>query len=302
MPIPALGSPRLLYTLASASLALGVVSAPAAAQRERAVVRVETFGETSIDAPAGTTAAESFGQSAFQVQLTERALLDGGNTMLLIGGVFRRVSVDLPATGGAAPDATTLDVATADLWLARTLDDTRTLFVVLRPGIYGDGRDAGSQVRVEGAVFIDKIRSPRTTVGLGLSLGSNFGRVLAVPVVHVVARPKRQLLVDALLPARADLWWLPRRGLDIGLGVALTGAQYALSDENRVDTADRLQLANATFGPQIRWSPRGGKLQLTGDIGTTVLRRAIYARGSDEVADLAPGNVAYARLGLQWLF
>lgn len=36
--------------------------------------------------------------------------------------------------------------------------------------------------------------------------------------------------------------------------------------------------------------------------GTTVLRRAIFTRGSDEVADLTPGNVGSARLGLQWLF
>lgn len=275
----------------------------AAAQRERAVVRVETFGNTGSTLPAGTAAAPGFEQSALQVQGSHRLLLDGGNTMVLIGGIWRRVDVTLPVTGAVAPtDPTALHVATADLWVARTLDDARTLFVVLRPGLYGDGVDAGSQLRVEGAVFIDKIRSPRSTVGYGLSLSSNFGRLLPVPVVHIVARPKRQILVDALLPARADVWWLPRRGLDIGFGAALTGAQYALGDENRIANADRLWMANATLGPQIRWSPRGGKLQFTGDLGTTVLRRAIFARGGDEVADLAPGNVAYARLGAQWLF
>lgn len=288
----------------AAALILAIVSvAPQAhAQRERVIVRAESFGSTSIDVPAGTSAASDFGFSALQAQLSHRVLLDGGNTMVLVGGLFRRVQADLPAAGATAPAATALDVATADLWVARTLSDTRTLFVVLRPGLYGDGRDAANQLRVEGAVFVDKIRSPRTTVGLGLSLSSNFGRVLPVPVVHVVARPKRQVLVDALLPARADVWWLPRRGLDIGFGAALTGAQYALSDETRIGTSDRLQLANATIGPQLRWSPGGGKLQVTADAGTTVLRRAIFTRGTDEVADLAPGNVAFARLGLQWLF
>lgn len=288
--------------LTVACLLLPLIAAGASAQRERAVVRVESFGGTSITAPAGSAAAESFGQSAQQVQLSHRMLRDGGNTMVLVGGLWRRVTLDLPATGGAVPDPATLDVATADLWVARTLDDTRTLFVVLRPGLYGDGADVGSQLRLEGAVFVDKIRSPRTTVGYGLSLSSNYGRVLPIPVVHVVARPRRQLLVDALLPARADLWWLPRRGLDIGVGAALTGAQYALSDQNRLSTADRLWLANATIGPQLRWSPMGGKLQVTADVGTTVLRRAIYADGSKEVADLSPGNVGYARLGLNLLF
>lgn len=302
MPLAASSSLPALRIGAIALAALSLLAAPLAAQRERAVVRVETFGATSITAPLGTSAAESYVQSSLQLQVSQRALFDDGNTMLLVGGLWRRVTVDLPTTGLLASDPTTLDVATADLWLARTLDDTRTLFVVLRPGLYGDGQDVGSQLRVEGAVFVDKIRSPRTTLGLGLSLGSNFGRLLAVPVLHVVARPQRQILVDALLPARADVWWLPRRGLDIGFGAALTGAQYALAEENRIGTADRLQLANATVGPQIRWSPLGGKFQVTGDVGATVMRRAIYARGSDTVNDLRPGNVAYARLGLQWLF
>jgi len=291
-----------LLILRAVLIAIGLPAA-VQAQRERAIVRVETFGTTTAALPAGTAAAQSFEQSSLQVQGAQRFLLDGGNTMVLVGGIWRQVSVTLPVMGAVAPtDPTALHVATADLWMARTLDDARTLFVVLRPGLYGDGLDAGSQLRLEGAVFVDKIRSPRTTVGYGLSVSSNFGRVLPIPVVHVVARPKRQILIDALLPARADVWWMPRRGLDIGFGAALTGAQFALGAENRVDSADRLWLANATLGPQIRWSPRGGKLQLTGDLGTTVLRRAIFARGGDEVADLAPGNVAYARLGAQWLF
>ncbi len=302
MPVTRFAHVLSVRAVATAALALATVAGELGAQRERAIVRVETFGSSNITVPAGTAAAPDFGFSALHAQAAHRMILDGGSTMLVLGGIFRRVEADLPATGATAPAATTLDVATADLMLARTLSDTRTLFVVLRPGLYGDGRDAGSQLRVEGAVFVDKIRSPRSTVGYGLSLASAFGRVLPVPVVHVVARPKRQVMVDALLPSRADVWWLPRRGLDIGFGAALTGAQYALSADTRIGTADRLQLANATLGPQLRWAPRGGKLQITADAGTTVLRRAIYSKGNDEVADLAPGNVGYARLGLQWLF
>jgi hypothetical protein len=306
--LPVHRRPRRSFSVARATalglmFATGLVPQTLEAQRERAVVRLETFGSAPTSAPAGTASAEDLTQSALHLQATKRVLLDGGNTMLLVGGIFRQVTLSLPRSGeGPAPDPTTLEVATADLWLARTLDDSRTLFVVLRPGLYGDGDDAGSQLRVEGAVFVDKIRSPRTTVGYGVSLSSNFGRLLPVPVVHIVARPKRQVLVDALLPARADVWWLPRRGLDIGFGAALVGAQYALSEERRVDDADRLWLANATLGPQLRWSPRGGKLQITADAGATVLRRTVFAQGSREVADLAPGNVGYARLGLQWLF
>jgi hypothetical protein len=69
-----------------------------------------------------------------------------------------------------------------------------------------------------------------------------------------------------------------------------------------VDGADALWLANATVGPQLRWTPRGGKLQITADGGATMLRRLIHARGGEEVADLAPGNVLFGRAGMQWLF
>jgi hypothetical protein len=191
---------------------------------------------------------------------------------------------------------------TADLWMLRTLNEKHTLVAVARPGVYGDLDAIGDQWRLEGALFVDRIVSPRTTLGLGMSYASNFGRVLAVPVLHVVARPQRRVLIDALLPSRADLWWMPRKGLDLGVGASLTGAQYGLANAvTQPQNATALQLANATIGPQLRWSPRG-KLQLTADAGTTVLRRLEYTRGSRTVADLTPGNVLFGRLGAQWLF
>lgn len=284
----------------------GLVSLPtvAEAQRERLVVRLDAFGGTGITAPAGTAAPDDYTQRSLHAQAAHRLLLDGGNTMLLLGAQYRGATVQLPTlpTPGNEDGTVDLVVATADLGMFRTLNDRHTLIAVLRPGSFGTLKDAG-QLRVEGAVFVDRIVSSRATVGAGLSYASSFGRVLPIPVVHVVARPRRQLLVDALLPSRADVWWLPRKGLDLGVGAALTGAQYGLPDNLRVvDGADALWLANATVGPQLRWTPRGGKLQVTADGGATVLRRLIYARGGDEIADLAPGNVLFGRAGMQWLF
>lgn len=305
-------SPRRLSPWTAAALALLALPTASHAQRERLVVRVDAFGGTAITRPSNTIPPAEFTQQSVQLQAAHRVLLDGGNTMLLIGAQYRGVRVALPAAVPASslsiPPATSeastdLHVAAADLWLLRTLDDRHTLVTVLRPGVYGDLEDAGAQWRTEGAVFVDRIVSPRTTVGVGLSYGSNFGRVLPIPVVHVVARPKRRVLVDALLPARADLWWMPRKGLDLGLGAGLVGAQYGLARPNQVVAgADALWLANATVGPQLRWAPQGGKLQLTADGGATVIRRLRYARGGTELADLAPGNVLFGRAGVQWLF
>lgn len=285
----------------------GVFPHRVAAQRERAVVRVESFGDASGADASGTGAVGSVEQRAVFLAVAHRVIRDRGNTMLLVGAQYRDMQLSLaglgvPLTGGATSRTNRVRAVTADLWMLRTLNERHTLIAVARPGVYGDLDAIGDQWRLEGAVFVDRIVSPRTTLGLGMSYASNFGRVLAVPVLHVVARPRRRVLVDALLPSRADVWWMPRKGLDLGVGASLTGAQYGLANAvGQPQNATTLQLANATVGPQLRWTPRG-KVQLTADAGTTVLRRLEYTRGSRTVADLTPGNALFGRLGVQWLF
>jgi hypothetical protein len=281
----------------------------AQAQRERLVVRVEQFGATNISQPAGTFAPQQFDQQALQVNLSNRFVRDRGSSIVIVGGQWRALRLPLPraATTGAGASAvgtsnalTTLHTATADLMLLRTVGERHTVVGVLRPGLYGDA------LRVEGAAFVDRIISPRTTIGAGLSYASSFGQLLPIPVVHVVSRASRRVLIDALLPARADVWYMPRKGLDIGVNASLAGALYGLTttqaNAQGVAGATSVGIANATIGPQVRWSPRGGKWQLTADAGTTILRRAEYVRGSRMVADLAPGNVPYLRAGVQRLF
>jgi hypothetical protein len=285
---------RVLYPLAL----LSMFACPLQAQREALVVRAEQFGGSSIASATGTTMRSV--QQGLSVTAAKRVLLQDGNLMLLLGAQYRGMAVDLPSN---TESSTGLHVLAADLWMLRTLNDAHSLVVVLRPGVYGDLRDIGSQVRLEGAAFVDRVFSPRTTVGLGLSYASSFGEVLPIPVLHVLARPARQVLVDALLPARADVWWLPRKGLDVGLNVSLNGAQYGLSDAARPTAdVDALQLSNATLGPQVRWTPARGKWQLTADGGVTVLRRLRYAAEGQVQADLSPGNVPFVRLGVQRLF
>jgi hypothetical protein len=295
-----IASARGVGALAALLTASVGAASPLFAQRERVTVRAEALGATTVTRPAGTVARADFEQQAIQVTAAQRLIRQQGNTVVLLGGQWRGVRAALPValgrSGGVTPDFATLHVAAADLMLLRTFDDRHTLVSVLRPGLYGDA------VRVEGAAFVDRIVSPRTTIGAGLSYASAFGKLLPIPVVHVVSRPSRRVLVDALLPARGDLWWMPRKGLDVGLNASLQGAQYGLAAAQQVAGADALWLANATVGPQLRWAPGGGKWQLTGDAGMTVLRRLEYARDGRSVADLAPGNVPYVRLGAQRLF
>jgi hypothetical protein len=302
-------------TLFRSSCLLGVLVAAgvltprrAHAQRERLVVRLDQLGATSVVQPAGTVAPAQFDQQALQVTLSHRLVRDQGSAIVILGGQWRAVRQPLPrraaavggSTGGATEGTTTLHTATADLMLLRTVGERHTVVGVLRPGFYGNA------LRVEGAAFVDRIVSPRTTIGAGLSYASTFGQLLPIPVVHVVSRASRRVIIDALLPARADVWYMPRKGLDVGVNASLAGALYGLTDSQSttqgVTGANAVGVANATVGPQVRWTPQGGKWQLTADAGTTVLRRAEYVRDSRVLADLAPGNVPYVRLGMQRLF
>ena len=279
--------------------ALTLPVAPLHAQREQVTVRAEALGATSIVVPAGTAGRPDYGQRSLQLTLAHRQVRQQGNTMILLGGLWRAVDADLPqisprATGANPPS--TLHVAHAEVMVLKTLNDRHTVISTLRPGIYG------TQFRVEGAAFVDRIVSPRTTLGGGLSYASSYGKLLPIPVLHIVSRPSKRILIDALLPARGEVWWMPRKGLDLGVNAALIGAQYGLPQALQINRADALWLANATVGTQVRWAPNGGKWQLLLDGGTTVLRRLEYARNGETVTDLAPGNVPYLRVGAQKLF
>ncbi len=303
MPNVVLSSSRHMTALAvGAVLLTGAVTRPLYAQRERVTVRMEALGGTSTTLPAGVVGRDDFAQQSLHVTLGHRFVLDEGNTILVLGGQWRAVRAALPRDlaqlGGQTTfdGFTTLNVVAADVLMLRTIGTEHTLVGVLRPGLYGEA------VRVEGAAFVDRIVSSGTTLGLGLSFASSFGKLLPIPVLHVVARPSRRVLVDALLPARADVWWMPQKGLDLGFNASLSGANYGLTTAQRIAGGDALWLANATVGPQVRWAPGGGKWQLTAEAGITVLRRLEYAIGSRSVADLSPGNVPFARVGVQQLF
>jgi hypothetical protein len=279
-----------------ALLALLLFPAPLLAQRERLTLRLEGFTQAPLTAPAGTVERDDFAPQALQLGLAHRIVRDRGRTIWLVGAQYRGVRAFLPqVTASSAPrngeNASMLHVATADLQLIKRVGTRHAVVAVLRPGLYGDGANVGDQLRVEGVVFVDRIRSAKSTIGAGLSYASSFGRILPVPVLHIVSRPSPKVVIDALLPSRADIWWTSRPGVELGVGEA-----------QRIGSADQLQFANATIGPQLRYTPKGSKLQLTADLGVTMLRRLEYSRGTRTVADLEPGVAGLARIGMNWLF
>ncbi|MCU0633692.1 MAG: DUF6268 family outer membrane beta-barrel protein [Gemmatimonadaceae bacterium] len=301
---------RSVVSLRAAVAGLLVLGATRlSAQREQLSLRIEQFG--------GARAPVDFAQPPRDLdmrlwQLTATAgvrnMLDADGNTVLTNGVFYRRSVLDARLLGRSIGTETLHALYYDFLALRTLDDRHTLAVAVRPGLFGNlERDLGDQFRAEGAAFIDRVVSPRTTLGLGMSYTSNLGRVLPIPVLHIVHRRGRSMLIDGLLPSRLDVWWFPRKGLEVGLNAQLSGFQYHVADAPAPSpvpgtltfVAPTRQLANAVVGPQVRWNATG-KWYLSLDAGVTVLRRLSYEDGTENA--LTPRNTGLVRLGLQRMY
>jgi hypothetical protein len=286
-------------------------TATLSAQREQLSFRVEQFGRSDARESGGGTGRTGFDTRQFTVTAAHRSVLGADGSTVLVNGLFYRQS-EIGLVTPAGFDRR-LHAIYYDLLALRTLDDKHTLAVAIRPGFFGNlEHELGEQFRVEGAVFVDRIVTPRTTLGLGMSYTSNFGRVIPVPVVHIVHRRGRKVLVDGLLPSRLDVWYFPRKGVELGLNAQLSGFQYYVGEPSRNGAPSpmpasaiqvrnpEIQLANATIGPQLRWNA-AGKWYLSAEAGTTVVRRFSFGIGDREVA-LEPNAAVFGRVGVQRMF
>lgn len=308
-------SPMLIRRLVRPAVVAACLAGagPLWAQREQLSLRVEQFGRADAQTTPGVFPRDFLDTRQVTLTAAHRSVRGAeGNTVLVNGIFYRRTDLRTPRIPGRDP---TLHALYYDLLVLRTLDDKHTLAVAVRPGLFGnlDG-ELGRQFRVEGATFVDRIMTPRTTIGLGLSYTSNFGRVLPVPVLHVVHRRGRKVLIDGLLPSRLDVWYFPRKGIELGLNAQLSGFQYHFSENVTFPLggdsgggasvvslqAPQIQLANATIGPQLRWNA-AGKWYLSADAGATVVRRFTFGVGRGERA-VDPANAAFARVGVQRMF
>lgn len=300
---------------------LSIAGSPVHAQREQWAGRWEAYGRgatTTPWTPAGAPVATmpDSGVTAQQVTLQgglRRVYGKDQNLMVLHGFVARATRLGLPIPLGAVPGQNiarnTLDLYALqyDFWWLNTISDVTTLGVIARPGIFTNGQNIGlDHFRLEGAVFMDRVMSDNTTLGVGVAYGSNFGVAVPVPVLHLVHRRGSKVLIDGFLPQRLTAWWFPRKGLDLGLEAQLFGAQYRLGDPAaQPRNAGQFQFANGTLGPVLRWN-LFGKTYLNAEAGTTVLRRFNFARFAtgpgEAVVGYGPGNAPYVKLGLVSLY
>ncbi len=289
------------------------------AQREQAGLRVEHFGSSRLSTPLLPLASPDARFSAQQAHLNfnfRTILGEEGETVIYNGFQYRflRATFDdvvFPYLGSFLilypyPPTREYHFLFYDFLVLHSLSDTYTLVATLRPGVFSDFKNLTREhFRLEGAFFIDRQMSESLTLGLGIARSSNFGRVLLLPIVHVLYFGGSSYMLDVLLPSRAELWFYPTKSLEAGVNLSLSGSQYAIGEENPL-SANQFGFANATVSPIVRYN-LFSKLYLSTELGYTFVRRVelVNNRLKGEarfVQQFNPNNTWFLRFGVQVMY
>jgi len=298
---------------------------PLFAQREQVGIRFEQFGAKALT-QAGNPAVNGQNVLASQFFLNAgiRSTLDEeGNWMMINGFQYRYLNVALPVQGAAGVGNQVnkdFHALFYDFFLFRTLSEKFQAVVVLRPGIFSDFQNVAlNHFRLEAVAFVDYFANDNLTLGLGVAYQTSaFGRLLTVPVAHIIWN-SGDFLLDALLPSRATFWYYPSKQWEFGLDLWLNGSQYKMGNRPPgIDArAEDFYFANATFGPIIRYN-LFEKTYLSLEGGYTIIRRMSFGtepsfREQEEAKAAAlisgspirlfgPDNTWVIRAGLQVAF
>jgi hypothetical protein len=288
------------------------------AQREQIGVRYEQFGAANIDIRFPSNEPSTLTARSAVVNASFRNTLDkDGTTLLTTGFQYRytdlKFSVNpmqrhtLAVFSPVNPTLTTIHALTLDMVLMRVLSEKWILFAAFRPGIFTSGEVVDNSWRIEGGAFADYRFENGLSLGVGAARSSNFGRVLIVPVLHVLYVGE-SFLVDVLLPQRAEFWYYPSQKIELGLNVALNGSQYALGNDvlRGAFGTDQFGFANGTVSPIVRYAILD-KTFLSAEVGYTFLRRAEFVNSafsgeSRFVQQYNPANTWFFRAGVQLMY
>jgi hypothetical protein len=290
------------------------------AQREQAGLRVEQFSRASLSKPLVSLVEEkNAGFSAQQAHLNVslRTIIgEEGETIITNGLQYRFLKAIFDNV--VFPNIYNLQVTYPypreheyhflfyDFLMLHSLSDAYTLIATLRPGIFSDFKTiTRNHFRLEGAVFIDKQMKENFTLGLGIARSSNFGRVLLLPILHILYFGGSTFMLDVLLPSRAELWFYPTKSLEAGVNLSLSGSQYAIGEANPLQ-ANQFGFANATVSPSVRYN-LFSKVYLSTELGYTFVRRVELVNNRLEgearfVQQFNPANIWFLRFGAQVMY
>jgi len=282
---------KMLISLGILSIGVFISQATLAQLRDRASLSFESLPEAS---GLNTTQTE--------INVSHRIQLDpDGEKLLTISAQYRDTQFDYAGSPNTIPALANqrVQLFVPQFTYLQVLNEEYSLVVQARPGYFaGTGVSMQDSYRFEGSFFFSKSYSDKLTLGYGIAKGSNFGRVLTVPILQVLYFYSEKIMIDALLPVRADAVYLFSKDLEAGASFNIIGSNYRLDPANHFG-ADTLQFANITLGGTVRYQTFTN-LYLSAELGTTVMRRFNFMGNSNQ--EISPDNTLYARLGFQYRF
>lgn len=242
--------------------------------------------------------ASNLSANAFEANGAHRFFLDADGASLLTAGLqYRGVQIDFDGLGQRR-----LYSLVPQISLAQIIDDRHSLIVYARPGFFGDfSSDFGRSFRLEGGALVTRVIDDKLTMGIGAARGSNFGRDLVVPLLQVLWLPTPTIMVDAILPVKAEAWYLPSKAWEFGALFNIVGSLYRFDDPSFGLQASQIGFANMNLGLGARRNLHGSAYA-SAEIGWTVSRRLEFANGRDSVQENVPNGVPYGRVGYNWRF
>jgi hypothetical protein len=309
---------QFFNTLWLSTFLLVAASHSAQAQREQFGIRYEQFGAVNLDNASPSLSGNSFSASSLTANASFKIFLDKrGASSLTVGAQYRYVSIAQSINvrpNREASFAPAIDAPRAahfiflDLIWQQRLSDIFTLFVAARPGVFSDFQNVVfDHSRFEGAAFVDWRVSDELTLGLGAARTSNFGRVLIVPIAHVIYFGGESFMIDAIIPRNVDFMFYPSKEWELGVSFLLNGSEYRLGDAslNSINM-NQFGFANLTAGPIVRYQFIE-KTYLSLEGGYTVIRRTelVDNRMSGDARLLQqynPANTWFLRAGVQVMY
>jgi hypothetical protein len=287
-----------------------IAASTAFAQREQVGVRYEVFGTRTIPAATPNTFnGGNIGGSLFTFNAGFQSQLDRDGTMLLNSQfVYRNANTFFPvAKNPINGDFTYGSIGGHAIYYEgiylQTISEKFQLALAARAGLFSDLNNINlSHFRIEPLFFLDYFVDEKLTLGLGYVYNtSNFGRLISVPLLHIYWIPSSEVLLDALLPTRLDLWYYPSKQWDLGLSIVLNGSQFQLGQspgiigldrtDKRVQDINQMFFANATIGPNIRYNIFE-KTYVSFEGGYSIVRRFGFDKGSPDGTGLVPARTA----------
>lgn len=232
-----------------------------AQSNERFTLDYQQFGE--VDDVSASIAAGRYSHRMFLDK-------EGSNLLTLSLGYSQLDFTDEQQVG---PDRSrTLKALVPEVNLLKVLNETYSLVVTLRSGLYGDlSGSLSDEFRLEGGIVVTRYINENLTLGLGLGRGTSFGRDLVVPLVQFLYFATDKIVVRGLLPIKASVWYVPSQKWEFGFLYMLQGSMFHLDDTD-IAGAKRIGFAAAQLGLGTRYKVSDSNY-VTAEIGYTALRR-----------------------------